>query len=304
MFFYIIKMKKLLFIGLILVSLPKTYAFTTMAAFPDMINVEWYQRWDTYVNSYYRTSPNNTTVDNRQCYENLTRCYDGLTQEEFSKVNKLYRELDEINEENKTLREDIKNRLPWISSSQLSLLYNQGLKANNIRWNNIIKTLENYKDRARVNKQQEFSLKPEWLSRDAEIEKYLKQWDDAYNSGRRNDAVKNYEEAVQYLRPHERFSELVADIDHNIRIAKRKLANKQLKKEEKKSEVKNQPSPEAELAKSALGSKASILESLVPIIKSKDPETQKKVSLILETFKASKDEYTRNVGVYLSHLLE
>lgn len=70
-----------------------------------------------------------------------------------------------------------------------------------------------------------------------------------------------------------------------------KLENKETKKE-------------AELAKSALGAKASIIESLVPVIKSKDSETQQKVSLILESFKASSDEYTRNVGIYLSYLLE
>ena len=69
-------------------------------------------------------------------------------------------------------------------------------------------------------------------------------------------------------------------------------------------EVKAKFTPEAELAKSALGTKASIIESLVPIIKSKDEATQKRVSLILESFKASKDEYTRNVGIYLSYLLE
>ena len=79
---------------------------------------------------------------------------------------------------------------------------------------------------------------------------------------------------------------------------------KELEKKAEAIEVKAKFTPEAELAKSALGSKTSILESLVPIIKSKDSETQKKVSLILEAFKASKDEYTRNVGVYLGYLLE
>ena len=79
---------------------------------------------------------------------------------------------------------------------------------------------------------------------------------------------------------------------------------KELEMKAEAMEVKAKFTPEVELAKSALGSKASIIESLVPVIKSKDSETQQKVSLILKTFKASKDEYTRNVGVYLSHLLE
>lgn len=88
--------------------------------------------------------------------------------------------------------------------------------------------------------------------------------------------------------------------------AKQAELEKRQKELEAKAEAKVEKSfsSEAELAKSSLGSKASILESLVPIIKSKDSETQKKVSLILETFKASKDGYTRSVGIYLSYLLE
>ena len=88
---------------------------------------------------------------------------------------------------------------------------------------------------------------------------------------------------------------------------KQKLLEEKQKELEMKAEameVKAKFTPEVELAKSALGNKASILESLVPIIKSKDSETQKKVSLILETFKSSKDEYTRNVGIYLDYLLK
>ena len=88
--------------------------------------------------------------------------------------------------------------------------------------------------------------------------------------------------------------------------AKQAELEKRQKELEAKAEAKVEKSfsSEAELAKSALGSKTSILESLVPIIKSKDEATQKKVSLILETFKASKDEYTRNVGIYLDYLLK
>ena len=88
--------------------------------------------------------------------------------------------------------------------------------------------------------------------------------------------------------------------------AKQAELEKRQKELEAKAEAKVEKSfsSSAELAKSALGTKASIIESLVPIIKSKDSETQQKVSLILETFKASKDEYTKNVGIYLSYLLK
>ena len=74
---------------------------------------------------------------------------------------------------------------------------------------------------------------------------------------------------------------------------------------ETKAETKNSKLPsEIELVKTTLGSKASIIESLIPIIKSKDSDTQKRISQILDSFKASKDGYTRSVGIYLSYLLK
>jgi hypothetical protein len=53
-----------------------------------------------------------------------------------------------------------------------------------------------------------------------------------------------------------------------------------------------------------LGEKAVVVESLSKVIKEKDAETQKKIKAILESFKASKDEYTKNIGIYLSYLLK
>lgn len=287
--------KMLLFTGLLLVFLPKASAFTTMAAHSDIVNVEWYQRWDEYVNGYYRTSPNNTTVDNRACYENLTKCYMGLDKNDFSKVLNLYEKLSEINDTSLSLRDDIKKQYPGIIRSQLDSIYINRYNALLIERSNIIKDLELLRDKWRL------QLMGNTIAEEKKIEKLLKRWDDAYNSGRFADAIKNYEEAAEYLRPHANFSELVVDLDNNIRIAKRRLAVKEIKKNQIKI---TQLSPEVESAKSALGSKASIIEGLVPVIKSKDSETQQKVSLILETFKASKDEYTRNVGIYLSYLLE
>lgn len=57
-------------------------------------------------------------------------------------------------------------------------------------------------------------------------------------------------------------------------------------------------------ARIALGEKAMVVESLAKVIKEKDAETQKKIKAILESFKASKDEYTRSIGIYLSYLLK
>lgn len=110
----------------------------------------------------------------------------------------------------------------------------------------------------------------------------------------------------EYLNSPEYKQKLLEAKQKELEAKQAELEKKQKELEAKAEamEVKAKFTPEAELAKSALGNKASILESLVPIIKSKDEAAQKKVSLILETFKASKDEYTRNVGIYLDYLLK
>lgn len=110
----------------------------------------------------------------------------------------------------------------------------------------------------------------------------------------------------EYLNSPEYKQKLLEEKQKELEAKQAELEKKQKELEMKAEaiEVKARFTPEVESAKSALGSKASIIESLVPVIKSKDSETQQKVSLILETFKASKDEYTRNVGIYLSYLLE
>ena len=118
--------------------------------------------------------------------------------------------------------------------------------------------------------------------------------------------MKRKKKQEEYLNSPEYKQKLLEEKQKELEAKQAELEKKQKELEMKAEamEVKAKFTPEAELAKSALGSKASIIESLVPIIKSKDSETQKKVSLILETFKASKDEYTKNVGIYLSYLLE
>lgn len=57
-------------------------------------------------------------------------------------------------------------------------------------------------------------------------------------------------------------------------------------------------------ARIALGEKAVVVESLAKVIKEKDAETQSRVKAVLESFKASKDEYTKSIGIYLSYLLK
>ena len=53
----------------------------------------------------------------------------------------------------------------------------------------------------------------------------------------------------------------------------------------------------------SLGNKASIAEAIAEVVKRRDEATQQKIHLILESFKLSKDEYTRNIGFYLGYLL-
>lgn len=110
----------------------------------------------------------------------------------------------------------------------------------------------------------------------------------------------------EYVNSPEYKQKLLEEKQKELEAKQAELEKKQKELEMKAEaiEAKARFTPEVESAKSALGAKASIIESLVPVIKSKDSETQQKVSLILETFKASKDEYTRNVGFYLSYLLE
>ena len=80
------------------------------------------------------------------------------------------------------------------------------------------------------------------------------------------------------------------------------------KKEEKRTE-KDKPSEKKmdsfeNQAYLELGEKAVVVESLSKVIKEKDTETQARVKAVLEVFKSSKDEYTKNIGLYLSYLLK
>lgn len=57
-------------------------------------------------------------------------------------------------------------------------------------------------------------------------------------------------------------------------------------------------------AKKALWNKASIFESLIPLFKAKDKETQDAVRALLVIFKSSRDPYTRNIWIYFEYLIE
>ena len=86
-----------------------------------------------------------------------------------------------------------------------------------------------------------------------------------------------------------------------------KKAEEQAKKEAAEAEVKKtQDEKDAEIqkAKEYLWNKAAIFEWLVPLFKEKDMFVQARVKTLLETFKLSKDPYTKNIGIYFGYLVE
>lgn len=134
----------------------------------------------------------------------------------------------------------------------------------------------------------------------------LKKGDRAYRSERFSEAIENYEEAVQYLRPDTQYSELVEKIDHNIRIAKRRLLKEEEGEKTRTEWAVNQPDLPADVgyAKSKLGRRASTFEGLVPTIKRKSIGEQKRIRQALEVFKTHSNEDIRNFAIYLSYLLK
>lgn len=86
-------------------------------------------------------------------------------------------------------------------------------------------------------------------------------------------------------------------------------AEEKKKEEEKRTERVDKPSEKKmdsleNQAYLELGEKAVVVENLSKAIKEKDVGTQARVKAVLEVFKSSKDEYTKNIGLYLSYLLK
>ena len=101
-----------------------------------------------------------------------------------------------------------------------------------------------------------------------------------------------------------------AELEKRQKELEEKAQAEEKKKEEKKS-TQEEAKPSSSKMDSTenqayleLGEKAVVVEGLAKAIKEKDTETQKKIKAILESFKASKDEYTKNIGLYLSYLLK
>ncbi len=97
----------------------------------------------------------------------------------------------------------------------------------------------------------------------------------------------NYEETKHFLEEFKKWKELY-------------WQDKKAKEQEEELAA-NQKVAEA---KAALGSKAAIFDSLVPLFKAKDQKTQENVKALLKTFEESKDAYTRNIGIYFGYLVK
>lgn len=101
-----------------------------------------------------------------------------------------------------------------------------------------------------------------------------------------------------------------AELEKRQEELEEKAQAEEKKKEEKKSTQEEAKPLEKKMdsvenqAYLELGEKAVVMESLSKVIKEKDAETQARVKAVIESFKASKDEYTRNIGIYLSYLLK
>ncbi len=93
------------------------------------------------------------------------------------------------------------------------------------------------------------------------------------------------------------------ELEEKAQAEEKKKEEKKSTQEEAKPIGKKMDSTENH-AYLALGEKAVVVESLAKVIKEKDAETQSRVKAVLESFKASKDEYTKNIGLYLSYLLK
>lgn len=101
-----------------------------------------------------------------------------------------------------------------------------------------------------------------------------------------------------------------AELEKRQKELEEKAQAEEKKKEEKKSTqeeakpIEKKMDPVENQAYLELREKAVVVESLSKVIKEKDAETQARVKAVLEVFKSSKDEYTKNIGLYLSYLLK
>lgn len=128
------------------------------------------------------------------------------------------------------------------------------------------------------------------------------------------------EKKAAYLKSPEYQQKLLADKQAELEKKQAELEKRQKELEEKAQaeEKKKEEKSTQEEAKTIekkmdstenhayleLREKAVVVESLSKVIKEKDAETQARVKAVIESFKASKDEYARSVWIYLSYLLK
>jgi len=52
-----------------------------------------------------------------------------------------------------------------------------------------------------------------------------------------------------------------------------------------------------------LKEKSAVIDGLFEVIKTKDKATQEQIKSVVEVFKKSGDQYTKNIGFYLGYLM-
>lgn len=279
--------------------------------------VNWYERNDwTSVEGYYRTAPNDTTVDNRSCYEDLQKCYAGLDQDDYRKVLDLYKEIAEIDDNLSTLYYDLVNQYPWSSKTQIQGIYNNRRNTLISQRRSKTQSLEMFRDKARIqNMETKANQQIAMLQEQEEIKNLIANGDTAYANAQWKDAIEYYSTAIPKFRKYDPNNEIVWKIENAVERARGYLQAEEQKKEaerqrneaekaRKQQLATTQAKEEAEIAKRNLWEKALVIESLATAIKSKDLFTQEKIKQILQAFKISSDNYTKNIWIYLDYLLK
>lgn len=99
----------------------------------------------------------------------------------------------------------------------------------------------------------------------------------------------------------------MTSFEKQLKLQQEELERKQNELEEKakllEQKLEKQLYEEQMQAKKALWEKAVIIDALVPVIKAKDAAIQAQIKALIEVFKTSEDEATRNIGVYLAYVL-
>lgn len=160
----------------------------------------------------------------------------------------------------------------------------------------------------------------DWMQPSCELEKNILMQNDTYKK-----AVEKYEKEQEQIKKQAEIEQKQKELEEKQAELEQKQKeleeeNEKLKEiQEKNSQIEETTSKIVEelsksdekvmteevlKAKEWLWNKAAIFDSLVSLFKAKDQKTQENVKALLKTFAKSKDEYTKNIGIYFWYLVE